>query len=73
MYILNAMRNTGWFFTPSGLRSASEWIQFASDLASDHESEDPFPLRTDLSGAQSWITLEQINGAEHVFLETQKR
>jgi len=44
--------------------------QFASDLALDLRSKNPFPLQTGPSDKRSRIILEPINGAKHVFPET---
>jgi len=57
------------FFTLSGVRFASNQMQFASDLGSGFGSEDPFQLQMDSSGARSQITLEPIYGAEPAFSE----
>jgi len=46
------------FFTPSGVRSASNRMQFASDLLFDLVYEDHFWLKTDRSGVRSRIILE---------------
>ena len=67
-YELNTNHGFIKLFTPSGIWSASNRRRLASDLTIWIRV--PSVLQTDVSDAQSRNTLEPLNGAEPVFLET---